>query len=413
MNFIACGINYKTAPLAVREQVVFSPETTSDILQALLNSGAASEAMLLSTCNRTELYLHADQAYLLAHWLAQYPEIAPVVHSLHWYWHYGQKAVGHIMRVASGLDSMVIGEPQILGQIKQAFKLAQQAGTVGSQLHRLIQRVFAVTKQVRTDTRIGTCPISVAYAGVSTAKRIFADFSKCQVLLIGGGQIIELVALHLKDLGVQHLTVANRSVSKAQRIAERFNGQAICLPDIPEYLQKTDIVVTGTASPSPIIDKEMVECAFQQGERRSLLMIDLAVPRDIDPEVASIKDVYLYDMDSLQEIITEGLKLRRESMRSAEQIIEVHADCFMRQTQALSAVDTIRAYREKLERLRDQELLKAKRRLQRGADPSEVVHDMARILTNKIMHTPTTQLKQAAFEGQAEALLLARNLFEL
>jgi glutamyl-tRNA reductase len=415
MNFIACGINHKTAPIALREQVIFSAHNAPDALRDLLACGAANEAIILSTCNRTEVYTHlpdADASRLVS-WLARHPQTASVIDSTHWYWHHSQQAVSHIMRVASGLDSMVIGEPQILGQMKQAFELAQQTGTVGSQLHRLLQRVFAVTKQVRTNTGIGASPVSVAYAAVALAKRIYTQLSKCQVLLIGSGQTIELAALHLSDFGVKRITVANRSLTKAQRIAQQLNGNAIGLADIPLYLQNADIVITATASTLPIIGKGMVERALKSGKRRPLLMIDLAVPRDIEPEAADLEDVYLYNMDNLQEIVQENLKLRHESASCAEQMIDIQARYFMRQLQALSAVDTIRAYRGKLEGLCQEELSKARAAIQKGSDPHQVLDEMARALTNKIMHTPTTQLKQASFDGQAEVLLLARRLFDL
>lgn len=415
MNLIACGMNHKTAPLAMREQVVFSHENTPEVLRDLMVSGAANEAIILSTCNRTEIYTYTANPHhnVLVNWLANHPSTSSVIHPKHWYWHHDQQAVSHIMRVASGLDSMVIGEPQILGQMKQAFELAQQTGAVGSQLHRLLQRVFAVTKQIRSHTGIGANPVSVAYAAVTLAKRVYSQLSKCQVLLIGGGQTIELVSLHLSDYGVKRLTVANRSLTKAHSIAKTLNGNAITLSDIPLYLQTADIVISATASTLPIIGKGMVERALKNGKRRPLLMIDLAVPRDIEPEVADLEDVYLYDMDHLQKIVEENLKSRQESAHCAEQMIDIQSRYFMRQLQSLSAVDTIRAYREKVEALSKEELARARMVLQSGGDPYQVLGEMTRALTNKIMHSPTARLRQAGFDGQAELLLLARKLFDL
>jgi len=413
MSFIVCGINHKTAPLAVREQVVFAPENTSVALQQLLEQGAANEAMILSTCNRTEIYSHSANPQLLANWLAQHPQIKPVVDSKHWYWHSDQQAVGHMMRVASGLDSMLLGEPQILGQMKQAYTLAQQTGALGVNLDRLLQHVFSVSKQVRTNTGIGSSPVSVAYAGVSLAKRIFSDLTKCQVLLLGSGETIELTALHLSDCGVKRIIIANRSLEKARKLATQFNGHAISLNDLPIYMPKADIVISATGSPLPLIGKGMVESALKMGKRRPMLMIDMAVPRDIEPEVADLEDIYLYNIDSLQEIITENLKSRQEAALLAEQMIDTQARYFMRQLQSLKAVDTIRAYREKLEKLRDMELSKALSALRQGTDAAIVLKDMARILTNKIMHLPSAQLRQAAFDGETEMLLLAKKLFDL
>ena len=415
MAFIACGINHKTAPLALREQVVFTAEYSPHALKDLLQQGAANEAMILSTCNRTEFYTHAPDIHQFSHWLKQHPLIGEIIQSEHWYAHYDQQAVSHIMRVASGLDSMILGEPQILGQMKQAFAIANEAGAVGTQLQRLLQHVFAVTKQVRSNVAIGKSSISVAYAAVSLAKRIFAHLSKCQVLLIGSGQTIELAALHLYDSGVKHLVIANRSLSKAEKLAKTFNPEAhaIAIADIPVYLRQADIVISCTASTLPILGKGMIESALKAGKRRPLLMLDMAVPRDIEPEAAELEDVYLYNIDSLKEITLENMKSRKEAALLAEEMIEIQSQYFMRQLQSLDAVETIRAYRKKLDALRDHEISNALSALKKGEMPEHVLSEMARLLTNKIMHTPTVQIRQAAFDGRLEVLLLAKKLFDL
>ncbi|HVV68092.1 MAG TPA: glutamyl-tRNA reductase [Gammaproteobacteria bacterium] len=413
MAFIACGLNHKTASVALREQVVFAPENTSDTLRQLLQIGAANEAMILSTCNRTEIYSHTSDPGRLGHWLAQHPDIKQVADTDHWYCYQDQQAVSHIMRVASGLDSMVLGEPQILGQMKQAFAFAREVGAVGTHLSRLLSKVFTVTKQVRTDTDIGANPVSVASAAVNLAKRIFANLAKCQVLLIGSGQIIELMALHLADSGVKQIVIANRSRARALKLAQQFSARVISLEEIPLYLQKIDMVIAATGNSLPLINKNTVARALKSGKRRPLLMVDLAVPRDIEPEVGQLEDVYLYNIDNLKDILTENLKSRLDAAEHAEQIINAQARFFMRQLQELDAVDTICTYREKLEQLRDTQLAEAMAQLKRGMEPEAVLKEMARVLTNQIMHAPTVQLRQAAFDGELQVLLAARKLFGL
>ncbi|MDF3054736.1 MAG: hemA [Gammaproteobacteria bacterium] len=413
MALIACGFNHKTAPLAIREQVVFSPENATQMLADLLRQGAANEAMILSTCNRTEFYTHVDHPRQFSDWLAAHPRIADIAYSQHWYTHYDQQAVKHMMRVAAGLDSMVLGEPQILGQMKQSFAMASEMGAVGTQLQRLLQRVFSVTKQVRSNVAIGESPVSVAYAAVNIAKRIFADLSKTNVLLIGAGQTVELAGLHLFESGVKQLAIANRSLDKAQKLAEQFYGNAITIADIPLYLKQADIVVSATASTLPILGKGMIESALKSGKRRPLLMLDMAVPRDIEPEAAELEDVYLYNIDHLRDMTVENMKSRKQAALLAEEMIETQAHYFMRQLQSLDAVDTICAYRKKLDALRDREISNALAALKRGEAPEVVLREMGRVLTNKIMHVPTVEMRKAAFDGQTEVLLLAKQLLGL
>lgn len=412
MPLIACGINHKTAPLAIREQAVLLPEHTPVALRELLTIGAANEAIILSTCNRTEIYTHTLALPHFTSWLAAHSKMGQI-DPKHWYWYQDQHAVAHLMRVASGLDSMILGEPQILGQMKQAFFLAQEAGTVGSELRRLLQRVFTVTKQVRTHTRIGVNPVSVGYAAVTLAKRIFSDLSKAQVLLIGAGQTIELAALHLSDCGVKHFIFANRSASKAAYLAKQFAGQTISMTDIPLYLQKVNIVVTATSSPLPILGKGMIESALKVGKRRPLLMLDMAVPRDIEPEVAKLEDVYLYNIDHLENIVNDNLNSRLDAAEQAKSIIDIQARYYMRQLEAQDAHKIIRNYRTKLQNLRDEEVTKALVHLKNGEMPEMVLTQMARALTNKILHTPSVQLREAAFDNQLALLLAAKKLFEV
>lgn len=415
MPLIACGINHKTAPLAVREQVVFLPEQMPLALRALLDQGAANEAIILSTCNRTEIYTHTSTTALpnFVDWLEAHPQMRHVVSSSHWYSYQDQQAVSHLMRVASGLDSMVVGEPQILGQIKQAFSLAQQVGTVGIELRRLLQRVFSVTKQVRTQTKVGVHPVSVAYMAVTLAKRIFSDLSKSRVLFIGAGQTIELAALHLAESGVKQFIFANRATVRADDLANQFAGQSIALADVPLYLQKANIVLTATSSPLPILGKGMIESALKMGKRRPILMLDMAVPRDIEPEAAQLEDVYLYNLDHLQAMVCNNQQSRCDAAEQAETLVDIQARYYMRQLEAQDAHHLIRTYREKLEYLRDEAVVEALARLKRGELPEMVLAQLARGLTNKILHTPSVQLRQAAFDNEASLLLAARKLFEL
>lgn len=414
MTFIACGINHKTTELALREQVAFSAENTSHTLKQLMQSGIVNEALILSTCNRTDIYSHSQQPAQLMHWLREHPYLEKVINTPHWYCHQGQQAVSHVMRVASGVDSMVIGESQILAQLKDAMNLARQAGAVGGYLHRLLQRVFAVTKQVRNASGIGAAPISLAYVAVNLAKRIFANLANSRVLLVGSGQTIELVALHLRQQGVKRLVIANRSLKNAEKLAQLFQGHAISLEEIPLYLQQSDILVSATGSYSPLINKlTVIQALKATRKRRPLLMIDLGLPRDIEPEVADLEDVYLYNVDQLGTIIKENLNSRHQAAEQASALIETHAAFFMHQLQALNAVDTICAYRDKIQQFSARELAAAQAKLTQGKDPAQVLAEMTDLLINKIMHQPSVQLQQAAFDGDKALLIAARRLFDL
>lgn len=420
MTLIAFGINHKTAPVSIREKVAFAPEKIEQALHECIANGDISEAAIVSTCNRTELYTNinesnAEQADIkaLLDWFCQYhhlktEDVAPYI-----YTHSNNAAVQHILRVASGLDSLVLGEPQILGQIKDAYSTANHAGTIGRQLNRLFQHTFSVAKQVRTDTAIGANPVSVAFAAVSLSKRIFANLSEHTALLIGAGETTELVAQHLAHQGVKKMIVANRTVERAQILANKFNAEAIALSDMPERLIEADIIIASTASQLPILGKGAVERALKQRKHRPMFMVDIAVPRDIEPEVGNLDDVYLYTVDDLHEVIEEGRHSREEAAVQAEEIIELQVEHFMGWLRSLKGVDTIRAFREQAEQKRDQQLLLAQKQLAAGKDPEQVLSDLARTLTNKLIHEPSAQLNQAAYSGRKELLDNARELFNL
>ena len=420
MTLIAFGINHKTAPVDIREKVAFAPEKMEQALQGCVNNGEVSEAAIVSTCNRTELYfnLHENEAKenniaSLLDWFCQYHHLKKEDIEPYIYLHSNNDAVQHILRVASGLDSLVLGEPQILGQIKDAYSTANQAGTIGRQLNRLFQHTFSVAKQVRTDTAIGANPVSVAFAAVSLSKRIFANLSEHTALLIGAGETTELVAQHLNNQGVKNIIVANRTVERAQTLANQFEGEAIALSDMPERLVEADIIIASTASQLPILGKGAVERALKQRKHRPMFMVDIAVPRDIEPEVGELDDVYLYTVDDLHEVIEEGRQSREEAAVQAEEIIVNQVEHFMGWLRSLNGVDTIRAFREQAEQKRDEQLATAQKQLAAGKDPEQVINDLARTLTNKLIHEPSAQLNQAAHSGRKEILDTAREIFNL
>lgn len=413
MPLIACGINHQTAPLAIREQLAFAPERLIEPLQDLIVSGCAREAAILSTCNRTEFYCEIENSKQVSQWLHQWRNLPQSSLEPYLYCHQDQSAVRHIMRVASGLDSMVLGESQILGQMKQAVTLASQAGTLGTQLKRLFQHVFTVTKQVRTDTAIGSSPVSIAYTAVSLSKRIFADLSQVSALLIGAGDTIALTARHLREQNIGQLIIANRTLANAQHLARQFKGEAITIAEILTYLSTADIIITATASPLPILGKGSVETALKVRKHRPIFMVDLAVPRDIEPEVALLDDVYLYTVDDLQACVQENLQHRQKAAQQAEQIIDFQAAHFIRKLRSLDSIPMICAYREKIDGLCQDELTKAIKKIQSGLNPEQVMGEFARLLANKLLHQPTIQLRQAAYNGQFDMLAFAKQLFDL
>ncbi|UTW03649.1 glutamyl-tRNA reductase [Amphritea atlantica] len=415
MALLALGINHKTASVSVREKVAFAPEQMADALAQACELAHLKEVAILSTCNRTELYCSTELegTRALLEWLGSYHRLDPDELQRCSYAHWGQDAAQHMMRVASGLDSLVLGEPQILGQLKSSYAVSQSSGVVGAELDRLFQQTFAVAKKVRTDTAIGENPVSVAYASVSLAQHIFADLSKSKALLIGAGETIELVARHLSEAGVKQMIVANRTLVRAETLAQEFNARAILLGDIPEALEDADIVIASTASQLPILGKGAVESALKKRKHRPIFMVDIAVPRDIEQEVAELDDVYLYTVDDLKEVIEENVRSRESAAQEAETLVEAGASEFMRQLRSLGAVETVMSLRQQAEQLRDIELEKALRQLSNGKDTQEVLNNLARGLTNKLIHSPTVQLRKASAEGRDDYLEMAQDLFQL
>jgi len=415
MSLFVIGLNHTTAPVDIRERVTFGPDIIVGALRGLTSLLGISEGVILSTCNRTEVYCHAPSAEpdQLKHWLAEFHGLQTSDISPYVYLHQEKHAVAHLLRVASGLNSLILGEPQILGQVKSAWQTADEAGTVGKILGRLFQHCFTTAKQVRTDTAIGDSPVSVAFAAVSLSKQIFASLSKQTALLIGAGETIELTARHLTQQGISRIIVANRTVSRAHELAEQFGGYAIGLTEIPAHLPEADIVISSTASPVPVLGKGTVESALKQRRHRPMFMVDIAVPRDIEAEVKELPDVYLYTVDDLQEVIQENLKSRQEAAEQAEEIIELKVEDFLGWIRSLDAVNLIQDYREQAHSYRDDILCKAQRMVKNGKPPTEALEYLANTLTNRLLHGPSTQLRVAGSTGQNELLAAANTLFQL
>ena len=393
MALYTLGLNHQTAPLAIRERVVFHVERLREALAELRRSHA-SEAAILSTCNRTELYVSGEEPAALAQWLARYHGMPADELQRYLYTLPREQAVRHAFRVASGLDSMVVGEPQILGQMKDAARAAASAGTLGTLLHRLFQRSFAVAKEVRSTTHIGAASVSMAAAAVKLAARIFPSLKDQSVLQIGAGEMIELVATHFAAQAPARMAVANRTLERGQRLAHRVNAQAIELRALAEQLHEYDIVVSSTASSLPILGKGLVERALRARRRRPIFMVDLAVPRDIEPEVAELDDVFLYTVDDLATIVSANLDQRRSAVVQAEVIIEAQVGQFMHWMEARESVPAIVALRDQAEEARRAELERALRLLERGEAPAQVMERLSQTLTNKLLHAPTQSLKK-------------------
>ena len=415
MQLLTLGINHKTAPVDIRERLTFGPDIIVAALRSLLEQQAVEEAVILSTCNRTELYcaLRGSRQEEIGHWLAGFHGMEIETISPYLYGHEGKDAVRHLLQVASGLDSLVLGEPQILGQVKAAYQTANDAGATGKLLGRLFQHTFSVAKQVRTDTAIGSSPVSVAFAAVSLARQIFSDLSSQTAMLIGAGETVELAARHLHQHGIGRMIVANRTIERAHTLASQFDAYAIALTEIPAHLAEADIVISSTASPLPVLGKGSVESALKKRRHQPMFMVDIAVPRDIEAEVGNLDDVYLYTVDDLEEVIQENLRSRQEAAGQAMEIIDLHVGEFMGWLRSLDAFDMIKDYRSQAERTRDEVLQRARRLLNSGKTPDEALQFLAHTLTNKLLHTPSTRIRQAGFDGQAELLDAANTLFQI
>lgn len=387
MPLIVYGISHKKAPLAIREQVAVLEHDLPKTLHELQASPHIHETVILSTCNRTEIYCVADHMDEISEWFGQHGEYADI--------HQAEAAATHIMRVACGLDSMVLGEPQILGQMKRAFATAKASGSVKKNLSRLFEMTFQTAKMVRTQTAIGEHPLSLPFASVKLALKVFTDFSQKKVLLIGSGEMIELAAQHLQEQQVKALCFANRTLEKAQHLAHKHGSTAMALNQVPAHLHEFDMLITATASEVPIIGKGSVESAMRLRKNKAMVLVDLAVPRDIEPEIKSLDNVYLFDIDALQSIVASNLKSREQAALKAHGIVEQQVATYFQWLETQKAVKAICAYREHHEKIRDDALEKAHRSLVAGKPIAEVVESLAHTLTNKLLHLPTLQLKEA------------------
>jgi glutamyl-tRNA reductase len=414
MTLITLGINHRTAPVELREQVAFGDSQLPAALRELAALPGVSEAAILSTCNRTEVYCAstANIARPVADWLSQFHHIDANSIKQHLYTYPDAEAVRHMLRVAGGLDSLILGEPQILGQVKQAYQQATEAGTLDQLLTHLFQHTFSVAKQIRTDTSIGESPVSVAFASVTLAKQIFSDFNQHTALLIGAGETIELTARHLREQGMGKMIIANRTLDHAHQLAARYGGYGIGLDEIPTHLAEADIVISSTASDKVILDYNIVKTALSKRKHRPVFMVDIAVPRDIDANVRKLDDVYLYTVDDLKEVIQENLESRQQAAEQAEEIIDIQVDRFMAWLRSQSAVTRILTLRSQAENERDKVLEQAKRQIAAGKTPEEVMQYVAHTLTNKLIHEPTQRLRKAGEDNREDLMDALMEIFK-
>lgn len=416
MPIVVIGINHKTAPVSIREKVAFSEQQLEETLSSELPF--FDEKLILSTCNRTEVYASVnDQASTesLKDWYAQQhvenvgdESIKPYVYQFS-----DAEAVQHTFRVASGLDSMVLGEPQILGQLKSALKTASEHKATGSKLNRLMQHAFSTAKKVRTETEIGSNPVSVAYTAVNLAKQIFGDLGNQTALLIGAGETIELVGRHLKTAGIKQITIANRSLENARQLGESLEAHVIGLPEIGDNLPFADIVISSTASPIPVIGKGSVEKALKKRKHNPIFMVDIAVPRDIEAEVGELNDIYLYTVDDLQSVVDQNIDARRRAAEMAETMIDHEAQVFLSWLNAQEQLKHVKNYRRQLESIKQETLNKALQQLKNGKSAEEALQFLAHTLTNKIGHMPTQTLNHAAHAGDMQTIKTAGKLLGL
>lgn len=415
MSLLAFGVNHNTAPIELRERISFGTDAVPAALTQLTGEAGIEEAVILSTCNRTEVYcsLGREGEQKPIAWFSRFHGLKQDQLRPFLYEYPDANAVKHVLRVASGLDSMVLGEPQVLGQLKSAYQTALRAGSIGKLLSRLFQHSFRVAKQIRSGTSIGAHPVSVAFAAVRLAQQIFGDLSSQTALLIGAGDTIELAARHLHENGLKRMIIANRTLERSQHLANDYSAYAIALGDIPHHLAEADIIISSTASQLPILGKGAIERAIKARKHRPIFIVDIAVPRDIEPEAGELEDVYLYTVDDLRDVIQDNLRNRQQAAQQAEEIIDTQVIHFMDWLHSLDAVSTIRALRDQAYAIQDEVVSAAQQKLRAGADPEKVLQEVAHSLTNKLIHSPSAQLRTAGAEGRDDLLSAAQELFNL
>ena len=408
--FVACGLNHKTAPLSVREKIALPVAMQDTLLHTLVGLPAVNEAAILSTCNRTEIYCDTDEPDRIISWLANEYSLSQDSISPYFYMHQGNNGVRHALRVASGLDSMMVGEPQILGQMKQAYQQACRVGTVKNSLRHVFPYVFSACKRIRNQSGIGNNPVSIAYAAVQLVGRLFPDIASLNVFIIGSGETSALVAKYLQQQGVTRFMIASRTRENAKQLAETFVGKALTIGDIPRYLPQADVVISATACPLPFISKSLVEHALSQRNHASMVFLDLAVPRDIEADVGELDGVHLYNLDDLQVMIEKGKHERRVAAVHAEQLIEGELDNYIRLHRTLRAKNVICDYRTQMQDLAQLELQRALQKLSTGQCQQSVLTEFSERLVNKLTHRPTVGLRRAARDDRHDLLDLARYL---
>ncbi|MBD1574312.1 glutamyl-tRNA reductase [Vibrio sp. S17_S38] len=411
MSLLAIGINHNTASVELREKIAFSPEKLSEALAQMEASHAIKSGVIVSTCNRTEIYCDLSKGTSKGHiidWLLEFHQVDPESLMSSIYSYEEQAAVQHLMRVACGLDSLVLGEPQILGQVKQAYASSVELKAVNGLTEKLFHKAFSVAKRVRTETAIGGSAVSVAYAACMLAKQIFESMKNVTVLLVGAGETIELVAKHLSSTHCKNIIVANRTIERAKLLADQFDGEVITLSEIPEHLSRADIVISSTASPLPIIGKGMVETALKKRKHQPMLLVDIAVPRDIEFQVGDLNDAYLYSVDDLQGIVSKNMEQRKVEAIQAEAIVTEESAAFMMWLRSLQAVDSIRDYRQHANEIKSDLLEKSLNALAAGGNPEKVLRELSNKLTNRLIHQPTRAMQVVAEQGEPEKLTVIR-----
>ena len=413
MPLFTIGISHHTAPIEIREKVAISRSEYSDRARQLCALPGVEEVVILGTCNRTEIYCLSTDAgkQSLVDWVHQANDIPAGELNRHLYSHEGEDAARHLVRVASGLDSLVLGESQIVGQLKEAWQQAHDAGSLGKVLDRLFQHTFNAAKTIRTKSGIGEHTVSVAYTAVVLARQIFGDLSSQTVVLVGAGEMVQLCGRYLRDHGIANLLIVNRSRDKAEELAAEMGATALTLDKLGEALPHADILISSTASPLPVIVKADIKAALKKRRHRPMFLVDIAVPRDIDPEVSRLKDVYLYTIDDLQQVVDENMEQRTAAARSAGDDVDEAVAGFMRWLSGIRAARTLKKIREQSHEFEEELTDWALRKLEAGQEPSEVIKQLTRTLTNKILHLPSKRLREAAESQDYSVLKAADRIF--
>jgi glutamyl-tRNA reductase len=413
MPLFTIGISHHTAPIEIREKVAITRSEYADRVKELCAMAGVEEVIILGTCNRTEIYCLSSNTgkEAMLDWIHRINGISPGELDEHFYGYQGEEAARHLIRVASGLDSLVLGETQILGQLKEAWQLAHEAGSMGKVLDRLFQHTFAAAKGIRTSSGINDHSVSVAYTAVVLARQIFGDLHSQTVVLVGAGEMVQLCGRHLREQGVAKLVIVNRSREKAEELAAELDASAMTLDKLNEALPEADILISSTASPDPVIYRKDVKAALKKRRHRPMFLVDIAVPRDIEPQVASLRDVYLYTIDDLQQVVDENMQQRSRAAKSASSDVDTAVNDFMRWMYGLRAARSLKRIRQQSHDHEKELTEKALRKLRAGQDPAEVVQQLASTLTNRILHLPSKRLREVAESQDYEMLKAADRIF--